>query len=134
MSSSPQSNRERFDTFFALAGADELGAASYYLHNDFVVSVPDSVPWGGEWRGREGWLTMFGTMQEAVEFQGSGEAEFLEGPDTLAMIFTVTYTSRTTRTSHKTRVTEIFKFRDGLIVHTDVFFKDTDKMVADLEF
>jgi ketosteroid isomerase-like protein len=125
-------NLETLKSFFSTVTLGDLDAAAQYLHGDFVAFEPSSLPWGGVWRGRDGWLAMLRKVQDNIVFESSGDEQFLEAPDTIAVALTVVYTSRATGASHTTPLVEIFGFDDGLVARIDVFVKDTHKLLLDL--
>jgi ketosteroid isomerase-like protein len=59
----------RAQAFYAAALADPAAAAEQYLSEDFVLEnpLPEPIPFGGSYRGREGFLRYLGELAAAID-------------------------------------------------------------------
>ncbi|MEV5848654.1 nuclear transport factor 2 family protein [Streptomyces sp. NPDC051985] len=112
----------------------DLEVAAKNMHPDFVASIPESLPWGGEWHGRAGCVGLLTKINELVAVEGTAEPRFLHVPadGTVIALLHANYTSRATGKSLPIRLLEVYDFTDGLISGVSVFFQDTHRMIDEL--
>jgi ketosteroid isomerase-like protein len=60
---------ERAKGFYKLAAENPIEACNEYLSTDFVLEnyLPAHIPFGGRYKGAEGFLTYLGEMAQAIE-------------------------------------------------------------------
>lgn len=116
------------------SGGKDFGAVAETLHPDCVIYQPASLPYGGEWRGHEGferWLKAFGAQWSALSVQNS--QIFNVGDDgTLFSLSHVYATARPTGEPADWPLLQYFRVQDGLIVELRPFHWDTAAMLPAL--
>lgn len=105
-----------------LAGKTE--AALEFLHPDVVAHQAESLPYGGEYRGKDEFRELLTKIGETVEFEitllGMHDAD-----DTIVAVYLAKFTSRASGNSIEMLVSEVYGFTDGLISSVNVFYKDS---------
>ena len=102
------------------------------LHPDCLLCEPASLPYGGEWRGRNGverWMRMFKATWSSLEVRDS--EVFGEG-DTLFSRSHVYATARETNKRTKWALLQRFTFQHGGIVDLRPFHWDTAVILSAL--
>ena len=125
------SNREFSERFLAAMRAGDVETMSDMLHPQFELIEADSLPYGGVYRGLDGWLALTKLVGEAfagfrlklIEYGG-------ESADTLVILFEISGRGRHSGTAFQTRVLEYWQFRDGKLWRIDPFYFDTRLIVA----
>jgi hypothetical protein len=95
------------------------------LHSDFEIVEAEGLPYGGCYRGFEGWRrlsdailsTWSGFRIKLIEMHGDDESAVLR--------FDISGRSRRTGTAWQSSVLELWKFRDGLLARIDPYYFDT---------
>ncbi|MFB7724317.1 nuclear transport factor 2 family protein [Nocardia sp. NPDC056100] len=96
-----------------------------YLAADVVMSQAGVLPYGGEWRGAEGFaefLEAFGKAWSALEFL---EQRFVVEGDVVVVHSRGRLTARATGRGLETELVQWITFRDGLIAGFRPFYRDT---------
>jgi len=127
MASDPQAIVAEFAKAIVEARLDD---ARLLLHDDFVTHEAGGLPYSGEYLGAEGFFTLLGKMNEALELTLGHSVQFLLADNTAAMRSRVTFTSRATGKSAEMSLVEVYTVRDGLIVDLDVYYKDPSAVTA----
>lgn len=117
--------------FLAALRAGDTAAMGDMLHPDFELVEADSLPYGGSYRGLDGWLaltrtvtaTFVGFRLELLDVAG-------EGADSIVLHFAISGRGRRSGTSFASRVLEYWRFRDGKLWRIDPFYFDTHLIVA----
>lgn len=102
----------------------EVEAAMEFIHPDVVAHEAESLPYGGEYRGKDAFRDLmtkvFGTVDIEVTILGMHEAD-----DTIVAVFLAKFTSRASGNSIEMPVSEVYGFTDGLLSSLNIFYKDT---------
>ena len=119
------------ERFVQAIGSGDVATMTDMLDPEFEVVEADSLPYGGTYRGLDGWLT----LSKAVVTTWAGFRLTLlgyagESDDSLVVHFAITGRSRATGTPFDTRVLEYWRFRDGKLLRIDPFYFDTHLLVA----
>lgn len=110
--------------------AGDLDTLSSLLHPDLEVIEPESLPYGGVYRGPDAFLgDLLVQMTRAFEL-GLEDARVIDGGDVVAAQMTCVFTSRKTGQALRIPYVEVYEFEDGLIRTVTVYPSDT-KVMAD---
>lgn len=104
------------------------------LHPDIVLYQPESLPYGGEWRGREAfgqWLDAF--VQTWTDVTPTDPAFHNCGDDTLISTATMRALSRSTGREIVMPMCQVIRFSGDLPIEWRNFAWDTAKMLAALK-
>jgi len=112
------------ERFFEQLRAGNLDGCLQCLHPDSEIYEPDGIPYGGRYRGPEGFGQLVAAVSELFEFEINSVDAHAIG-DRAMSILDATFVSRTTGKRLDTTVVEIYQFTDGLISFADIFPKDT---------
>jgi ketosteroid isomerase-like protein len=128
--------RRRFDecvvprTGAPTAGESRLDGSLEVLDPNAVTRIPDSMPYGGEHVGREGFVRVAKAMNETWQIPDGLEMSFHDLEDDKVVQF-VSWTgiSRHTGRSVPVRMVTLYTLRDGKIAEIDIYYWDTAKIV-----
>lgn len=118
------------ESFLAL----DVDGALAHIHPDVVAYEPAGLPYGGEFRGRDGFLNLAQKINGLVTFDVSEAKVHEAGDDNVLVIFQVRFTSRETRAFIDTQVAEFYSLTDGQVSKINIFYKDTKVFVEELGF
>jgi ketosteroid isomerase-like protein len=116
--------------YSATGDAADRSALLATLHPDIVLYQPESLPYGGEWRGREAfgqWLDAF--MQTWTDVTPTDPVFHTCGNDTLISTVTMCASSSTTRKKIVMPMCQVIRFSSGLPIEWRNFAWDTAKML-----
>ena len=125
------SHRAFADRFLAAMRAGDAATMGDMLHPDFELIEADSLPYGGIYRGLNGWLaltqavvaTFAGFRIELIDVAGEGE-------ESIVLHFAISARGRQSGLPFASRVLEYWRFRDGRLCRIDPFYFDTALIVA----
>jgi ketosteroid isomerase-like protein len=122
-----------FNQFFAAMQRGDLAAQAALLHPDFVVSEANGLPYGGEYRGEEGWRAFNRIVARTWDqFHVELKEVAAEGSNTLVVVFAIGGRSRRTGKSFDTTVMELWRFADGKVREIVPYYWDTHQLhIAD---
>jgi uncharacterized protein len=96
---------------------------------DFVCHEADGLPYGGEYRGLDGWQRL---LKRVVETWAGFRLETLailgETADTIVLRFRLVGRSRRTGTPFDTTVMELWRFEDGKLAEIWPYYWDTAEL------
>jgi uncharacterized protein len=118
-------NARIVEAIFTALGAGDLAAAAAHFHSDVVIHEPPSLPYGGVFKGHEGFLDLFqrlATCYDNLSISPSAIAD--AGPFVMALT-TLNGRSRTTGAEISMPLCEVFVVRDGKIADIRPFYWDT---------
>lgn len=108
--------------------AGDIDGCLALVHDDLVFAEAPSLPFGGEYIGKDGLLRMLGAV--TGEFRVKlGTPEIVAGEEFVAVRVSGTMTSKATGRSMPMDVVDLYRLRDGRIARVDVFYKDTAAVV-----
>jgi ketosteroid isomerase-like protein len=111
----------------AIERGDVPGAMAF-VDPDVVITFPDSMPMGGEWRGHDGLFQLIGKIRALWDERKSVvETSVAEG-DTIAVFIMVTGIIK--GTPLKMPLAEYWRVRDGKLIEGRAYFFDTAQIVA----
>ena len=104
--------------------------AAAYLDPEFVIVEPMSLPYGGTFRGRAGFLEMRRIFDETWSEFDRGDWWYTEGGDVVARSTVATIRSRATGRSMEFPLAETFEMRAGKMLNVTPFYFDTHALIA----
>ena len=122
-------NKLSVQRFFQLAASGERAAIEDMMHDDICVFEAESLPFGGEHRGKDAFFALvrrvFGNWSE-VELET--EHYVAEGDRVVAL---VNFRARSRRTGEPfcMPLAEVWTFRDGKIAEIRPYYFDTKRMI-----
>ena len=122
--------RDFCDRFMAALQAGDRDALAAMMHPDFRVEEAESLPYGGVYRGVDGWLTLARAVIRAwkefeirpIEFPGESQDRFL-------VRFRISGRSRKTEKPFETTVLELWSFHEGRLIEIAPYYFDTHALV-----
>jgi uncharacterized protein len=103
------------------AGASFEGMAET-LHPDVVLHQSPDLPYGGEWKGHEGFKKWSIAMSEAYEYLDVRDPQFFENEDTVVILCRLITRSRATGTELEYPMAQVMKIRGGKLVECRPFY------------
>jgi len=116
------------EKFFASLAEGEAETAIACFHENAVIHEPASLPYGGDYGGREGFGRLYAAVLSLFEF-AIHSWDIRETGDEAVGILEATFTSPVTGRSLRTPVVELYEFTDGLISDVVVFPYDTAAII-----
>lgn len=99
-----------------------LGA---FLDPDFILFQAESLPYGGIWRGPDGFRAWMKAMGDFRSHFSVAAVRIFEGPDVVVIQAMVTGTARKTGRDIEMPVAQIVTLRDGRLLEVRPFYWDT---------
>lgn len=118
------------DFYGKLASEETFPEALSLLDDDFVLHSPPGLPWGGEYRGPEGFVELMTRITGMVTPESEGAMEFLDAGDRTVMRATGRFVLPASGRSATTGLVEVFAVRDGKIIDMDIYYKDPATVAA----
>lgn len=109
------------------ASFDGIGAT---LHPDVQLHQSPDLPWGGEWRGYEGFKGWSVEMSRHFDVVDVQDAQFLTAGDQVVVLCTLTTRSRTTGESLSAPMAQVVTVVDGRITEFRPFYWNVPDYVA----
>jgi uncharacterized protein len=113
----------------AAAGADFSEMAACF-HPDVVMHQGPSVPFPGDWVGREGLRDFFAVLSETWSDMAILDRAYYVGDDGVAITMRGVLTSRATGRSVEMDVSQVILMSEGLIRDWTVFYDDPVTIAA----
>lgn len=135
-----ESNNEAMNRFydaearFAMSGSDSDRASLLVtLHEDIVLHQPETLPYGGTYRGREAFADWLGKFMDAWVTVTPTDPNFYTVGDMLISTVTMQATARHTLRKIAMPMCQVVRFADGLPIDWRNFAWDTAVMRAALQ-
>lgn len=135
-STDPTSTLLRFyeaETAYLASEHRDFAVIAATLDPECVLHQPESLPYGGEWRGAKGfeaWMVAFGEAWSELEV--IDPQFFPSGPDSIFVRSHVVAVARRSKTRAEWNLLQHFRIRDGRILELRPFHWDTNILVAAL--
>ena len=104
--------------------ARDLESVLALMHPEVEVFEPASLPYGGTWKGRDGFAELLQKIMGLADLSIGDDPKIHETSDGLIMEMQVTFTSHKDGEAFATSAVEVDRLRDGLVREIDVFYKD----------
>ncbi|GAB5459031.1 MAG: nuclear transport factor 2 family protein [Henriciella sp.] len=102
------------------------------LSEDFTVYEPESLPFGGEWRGKDALKRLFTAVMTTFDEPAVDPIEMSGGDEWANYILHFSGTSKATGKRSTYRVIESAKVVEGVMRELHLHYFDTAKIVTDL--
>ena len=118
---------------YASAGRDDFAPIAATLHPDIVLYQPESLPYGGTWRGLAGFETWMKAFTASWSLVRPRDPVFYQ-PDDQTLISTVTMEAQSRATGRMVQMPmcQVLKIKDGLPIEWRNFAWDTAQLNAAL--
>ena len=114
---------------YALNGAGDHAAAQELLTDDFLITIPPHMPFGGTFRGKGAFVDLIPRVLAAVALTGLRFVETTIGDDCAIEIVEFTLAGN----DAPTYVAELVRFRGNQICEIKPFYSDTWAFIAAAE-
>lgn len=105
---------------------DQEFPAEEFLEPDFVLHEPESMPYGGAWRGRDGFTRFLRVMVDTWSVMGPKDSpELIEHEDTIVVLGVLDARARVTGETVQTPFCQIVRTRENKIAEIRMFYWDT---------
>jgi ketosteroid isomerase-like protein len=109
-------------------------AVADYMADDFVIHEPASLPYGGEWRGRDALQRLYAHVMGYWEDPVVEWQELVGGEKYAVALLHFTVTARASGKRFDTHIAEVTRFDDaGKMASMRIHYFDTAAMVGQLE-
>ncbi|MGN6498119.1 MAG: nuclear transport factor 2 family protein [Tsuneonella sp.] len=122
---------ELLGEIYALAGARDWDAVAARCAEDFTVFEAPSVPFGGEWTGRDALQRVAAAMYATWESASVEIHEIAGGQEWAVTILTLTMTSKRTGRTFSQTINEAGRFEDGLLKELRIHYFDTAEIARE---
>ena len=119
---------ERFyqaESEYVQTGGKDFGPVAATLHPQIVMIQADSLPFGGQWHGRDGFETWMQAFGEAWSSVSATDLRFFEQDDTVVVVAQMEATARASGQSFRAPICHVVRIRDGLLMEFRMFYWDT---------
>jgi nucleoside-diphosphate-sugar epimerase/ketosteroid isomerase-like protein len=104
--------------------AADRTAALEMVDEDAVWREAETLPWGGEWTGPDGFARLTRAIDTLAELTVRGQ-EIVQAGEVVEMRLDAVFTSRRSGRRLPMKVVEHYRVREGKIYGADAFYKDT---------
>jgi ketosteroid isomerase-like protein len=126
--SAKETNRGVIEGFLAAFRARDIAGQFARMHPDVEIQEPESLPYGGMWRGHEGWRSLSRAILSTFEFGVNPDGHRVIGEadgEHFALMTRLVGTWRDTGRTLDVRILEYWRVVDGLIVTIRPHYFDT---------
>lgn len=118
-------------TLYARAGSGDWDGAEELLSPDLVIHEPPSLPFGGDWTGRDALRRLFARVMGIWE-SPQVEIESIVGDDVhVVALLRFTMTSKATGRTFTQPVAEVSVIEDGVIREMRIHYFDTAEVARE---
>lgn len=104
------------------------GIVRQYVSDDLVMHVPPSLPFGGDYRGWDGYLQMFNALGAFFTDLSPAEAQFAACGDRVIVMTTLSGLIAKNRRPISFPITAIWEVKNGKVVDIVPFYYDTKRI------
>ena len=101
----------------------DLEALLALMHPELETFEPESLPYGGTWKGREGFAALLEKLMGLAELSIQ-DAQIHEIDEGVMMEIEFSFTSHKDGEVFRTSAVEIDRLEDGLVREIDIYYKD----------
>ncbi|MEE4201343.1 nuclear transport factor 2 family protein [Erythrobacter sp.] len=117
---------------FAHAGRGEWDVIEPHFSDDLVIHEPASLPYGGEWRGRDALRRLYAHVMEYWEDPEVVVEAITQGGDHAVAVLSFAMTARSTGRRIATHVTEVSRMEGGKLAEMRIHYFDTAALLEAL--
>jgi ketosteroid isomerase-like protein len=120
-------NKERLQAIFDAFVAGDSASVDAAIHPDFVITEAPGLPYGGTYRGLEGWHRLVEKIVGTWDDFATAPIEILGHPygDRFAALHSLKGRSKKTGRSVSLQVFELWVFKDQKVIEVVPFYFDT---------
>ena len=111
---------------YALNGAGDYDAAAELVTDDFFLTIPAYMPFGGTYRGKAAFRTVIPLVREAVAVTNIRKVATTLGSDCAVEIVEFTFEDE----GPTTEVAELIRFRGNQICEIQPYYSDPNRFIA----
>lgn len=111
----------------------EWDEAEKYVSDDFILFEPESLPYGGVWKGKDVFRRLFPAVMGAFDNPTPEPVEMTSGKEWANLIVNFGVTSKKTGVRTTYRVIESARVVDEKMVEMYLHYFDTAQMVKDFD-
>lgn len=124
---------EASKAMYAAVGAGDWEAVAEFMADDFVIYEPTSLPYGGEWRGRDALKRLYAHVMGFWENPVVQWQELVGGEKYAVALLHFTVTARSSGERFETHIAEVTAFDDlGKMASMRIHYFDTADMLGRL--
>lgn len=120
-------NKQRLQAIFDAFVSGDMAAVDAGLHPDFEITEAPGVPYGGTYRGLDGWHRLVQNITGTWDDFATAALEIIGEPDgeRFAALHSLKGRSKKTGRSVALQVFELWVFKDGKVIQVVPFYFDT---------
>ncbi len=115
--------------FVASLSVGDLDTCNTLIADDLVFAEADCLPFGGEWKGKDGLVGMLTAVAKNYRIK-LGEPTIADAGDRVLVRVSGTIGSRATGRSLPLDAVDVYTVTGGLISRVDVYYKDAAAVAA----
>jgi nucleoside-diphosphate-sugar epimerase len=112
------------ERFVSRMGAGDRSGALEMVDEEAVWQEAETLPWGGQWRGPDGFTRLEGAINTSAEMTVR-DSVIVEAGEVVEMRLSLVFTSRKSGRRLPMEVVEHYTVREGKIHGANAFYKDT---------
>jgi uncharacterized protein len=113
------------EAHYVSSGGDDFAPVSETLDPDIIMIQAESLPFGGEWRGHDGFESWMKAFESAWTSATAKDVRFIEQGDTVVVVATMEATARKTGERMSAPICHVVRVADGRLAEFRVFYWDT---------
>lgn len=125
--------KEIVERFVSLALHQRFDRLAEVLDEEFVIVEPDSLPYGGQYKGPEGYARFFSALTAVFEITAFDIRMILSQDEHVVMQADVGFLARESGRTRTVPVLEILTLAGGKIVRSEVYPQDTAALLGLLD-
>ena len=110
----------------ALNGAGHYDVAAVLVTDDFFLTIPSYMPFGGTYRGKTAFRTVIPIVRDAVAVSKIRKVATTLGPDCAVEVVEFTFEDE----GSTTEVAELIRFRGNQICEIRPYYSDPSRFIA----
>jgi len=112
------------ERLYASAVAEDWEEFEKWIHPDFVVRESPALPYGGTYRGAQGFRDVVRTVFTRFQRLEAEPGNFMEGDDYVAAIVMLRGKGKQTGETFETSAVELFHFKNGRVIEILPYYWD----------
>jgi len=122
-----ETNRQRVERFIAAFDQGQVAVQRALMHPDVIFHSPESLPYGGQWHGLDGWQALKKAISEVWSELYLKIHHVAGAQDDAYFVILAELRARSRRTNdiYESPVMEKWVWRDGLLALVQPYYWDT---------
>ncbi|GAA4042483.1 nuclear transport factor 2 family protein [Parerythrobacter jejuensis] len=122
--------RELLSQVYAKAGARDWDGVEALIHPDFILHEGESLPFGGQWTGKDALQRCAAAMYGTWEAASVDIHDITGGDEWAVVVLTLTMTSKKGGAPFQQTVCEAGRFKDGLLHELRIHYFDAAEIAG----